>query len=109
MGRIPRIEKSFSRAEGGKGRAAVPKGCLTPPGPKLSRPAAPPPVLGVNPLSFALPTLGEPLSADMSTTLAPMGVLWEHRRTDQPLPEQCFVDTDGHTTRDGSGARSGDI
>lgn len=45
----------------------------------------------------------------MSTTLAPMGVLWEHRRTDQPLPEQCFVDTDGHTTRDGSGARSGDI
>ncbi len=38
------------------------------------------PVLGVNPVSFALPTLGDPLSADMSTPLAPMGVLWECRR-----------------------------
>ncbi|MFD9062329.1 Ldh family oxidoreductase [Kitasatospora purpeofusca] len=76
-----------------------------------SRPEAVPaagrtPVLGVNPLSFALPTLGEPLGADMGTTLAPMGVLWEHRRTRRPLPEQCFVDADGTTTRDPDAARS---
>ncbi|MFB7597622.1 Ldh family oxidoreductase [Streptomyces sp. NPDC056160] len=64
------------------------------------------PVLGVNPLSFALPTLGEPLSADMGTTLAPMGVLWEHRRSGRPLPEQCFVDVDGRTTRDPHAAAS---
>ncbi|MFJ5229360.1 Ldh family oxidoreductase [Kitasatospora sp. NPDC088391] len=64
------------------------------------------PVLGVNPLSFALPTLGEPLGADMSTTLAPMGVLWDHRCTGHPLPEQCFVDADGNTTRDPDAARS---
>jgi LDH2 family malate/lactate/ureidoglycolate dehydrogenase len=64
------------------------------------------PVLGVNPLSFALPTRGEPLSADMGTTLAPMGVLWEHRRSSQPLPEQCFVDADGRTTRDPHAASS---
>ncbi|MFF3350725.1 Ldh family oxidoreductase [Streptomyces sp. NPDC002779] len=64
------------------------------------------PVLGVNPLSFALPTRGEPLSADMGTTLAPMGVLWEHRRSGRPLPEKCFVDTEGRTTRDPHAASS---
>jgi len=58
------------------------------------------PVLGVNPVSFALPTLGEPLSADLSTTLAPMGVLWECRRTGTPLPDGCFVDVDGQLTED---------
>nr|BEK71418.1 hypothetical protein KPHV_86450 [Kitasatospora purpeofusca] len=76
-----------------------------------SRPEAVPaggrtPVLGVNPLSYALPTLGEPLGADMGTTLAPMGVLWEHRRSGRPLPEQCFVDADGNTTLDADAARS---
>ncbi|MFJ4679062.1 Ldh family oxidoreductase [Kitasatospora sp. NPDC088783] len=64
------------------------------------------PLLGVNPLSYALPTLGEPLGADMSTTLAPMGVLWEHRRTGRPLPERCFVDAEGNATRDADAARS---
>ncbi|MEU7179480.1 MULTISPECIES: Ldh family oxidoreductase [Streptomyces] len=58
------------------------------------------PVLGVNPLAFALPTLDEPLSADLSTTLAPMGVLWESRRAGQPLPAGCFVDADGRPTED---------
>ncbi|MFE7583587.1 Ldh family oxidoreductase [Streptomyces gardneri] len=81
------IAANTSRAE------AVPAGGATP-------------VLGVNPLSFALPTLGDPLSADMGTTLAPMGVLWEHRRSGQPLPEQCFVDADGRTTRDPYAASS---
>lgn len=58
------------------------------------------PVLGVNPLAFALPMLGAPLSSDMSTTLAPMGVLWECRRSGQPLPAGCFVDADGTVTDD---------
>ncbi|MFJ5071640.1 Ldh family oxidoreductase [Kitasatospora sp. NPDC088556] len=76
-----------------------------------SRPEAVPaggrtPVLGVNPLSFALPTLDQPLTADMGTTLAPMGVLWEHRRSGEPLPEQCFVDADGNATRDPETASS---
>lgn len=81
------IAANTSRAE------AVPAGGATP-------------VLGVNPLAFALPTLVEPLSADMGTTLAPMGVLWEHRRSGQPLPEQCFVDADGRTTLDPHAAAS---
>ncbi|MFD4241874.1 Ldh family oxidoreductase [Streptomyces sp. NPDC058525] len=58
------------------------------------------PVVGVNPLSFALPTLDHPLAADMGTTLAPMGVLWEHRRSGLPLPPRCFVDAQGEPTTD---------
>ncbi|MFG2463383.1 Ldh family oxidoreductase [Streptomyces sp. NPDC048523] len=64
------------------------------------------PVLGVNPLSFAIPTLGEPLVADMSTTLAPMGVLWEARRTGGPLPHDSFVDDRGNPTDDPDTATS---
>ncbi|MFG3403814.1 Ldh family oxidoreductase [Streptomyces sp. NPDC048142] len=58
------------------------------------------PVVGVNPLSFALPTLDQPLTADMGTTLAPMGVLWEHRRSGLPLPPGCFVDAQGQPSTD---------
>jgi L-2-hydroxycarboxylate dehydrogenase (NAD+) len=58
------------------------------------------PVLGVNPLSIAFPTLGEPFVADMSTTLAPMGVLWEARRSGAELPGGCFVDSEGEFTTD---------
>lgn len=52
----------------------------------------------MNPLSFAFPTLDEPVVADMSTTLAPMGVLWEARRRNGPLPHGCFVDDRGNLT-----------
>ncbi|MCK9931987.1 Ldh family oxidoreductase, partial [Frankia sp. Mgl5] len=64
------------------------------------------PVLGVNPLAFALPTLTEPLSVDLGTTLAPMGVLWEHRGSGQPLPPGQFVDSDGHPATDPDQAAS---
>ncbi|MFD5429083.1 hypothetical protein [Streptomyces sp. NPDC127084] len=42
----------------------------------------------------------------MGTTLAPMDVLWEHRCSGRPLPEQCFVDAGGRTTRDPHAASS---
>ncbi|MEV6987011.1 Ldh family oxidoreductase [Sphaerisporangium sp. NPDC051017] len=64
------------------------------------------PFLGVNPLSFAFPTLDEPFVADMSTTLAPMGVLWECRRSGDRLPGQCFVDDNGDFTDDPDSAAS---
>ncbi|MFE0063364.1 Ldh family oxidoreductase [Streptomyces sp. NPDC059003] len=64
------------------------------------------PILGVNPLSFAFPTLDEPVVADMSTTVAPMGLLWEARRSNTPLPQDCFVDERGHVTDDPDAARS---
>jgi L-2-hydroxycarboxylate dehydrogenase (NAD+) len=64
------------------------------------------PILGVNPLSFAFPTMGEPFMADMSTTLAPMGVLWECRRSGDRLPGGCFVDGNGDFTNDPDSATS---
>ncbi|MGW4492289.1 Ldh family oxidoreductase [Streptomyces sp. NPDC004376] len=64
------------------------------------------PLLGVNPVSFAFPTSDGTVSADMSTTLAPMGVLWEARRTGSPLPTDCFVDEDGAFTEDPDAARA---
>ncbi|MGW4517304.1 Ldh family oxidoreductase [Streptomyces sp. NPDC004393] len=64
------------------------------------------PFLGVNPLSFAFPTLHGALVADMSTTLAPMGVLWEARRSRGRLPSDCFVDAAGNFTEDPDSARS---
>ncbi|MCA1220024.1 Ldh family oxidoreductase [Streptomyces sp. 8L] len=64
------------------------------------------PFLGVNPVSFAFPTSHGTVSADMSTTLAPMGVLWEARRTASPLPTDCFVDEDGAFTNDPDAARA---
>ncbi len=64
------------------------------------------PFLGVNPLSFAFPTLDVPFVADMSTTLAPMGVLWEARRSGDRLPADCFVDETGQFTDDPDSAAS---
>jgi L-2-hydroxycarboxylate dehydrogenase (NAD+) len=58
------------------------------------------PFLGVNPLSFAVPTLDEPLVVDMSTTEVPMGVLWECRRSGDRLPPGAFIDQDGQVTDD---------
>jgi L-2-hydroxycarboxylate dehydrogenase (NAD+) len=58
------------------------------------------PFLGVNPLSFAFPTSQTPFVVDMSTTKAPMGELWESRRGNTPLPENCFVDGHGEFTED---------
>ncbi|WP_308401447.1 Ldh family oxidoreductase [Streptomyces sp. AP-93] len=64
------------------------------------------PFLGVNPVSFAFPTGTDTVSADMSTTLAPMGVLWEARRGGSSLPPNCFVDEHGAFTEDPDTARA---
>ena len=63
-------------------------------------PGARTPFLGVNPLSYAIPTSQEPLVVDMATTESPMGVLWERRRRGERLPAGCFVDADGLDTDD---------
>jgi L-2-hydroxycarboxylate dehydrogenase (NAD+) len=58
------------------------------------------PFLGVNPISFAVPTRDQPLVVDMSTTKSPMGVLWEARRGAAELPGKSFVNGDGEFTND---------
>ncbi|MER7461589.1 Ldh family oxidoreductase [Streptomyces sp. NPDC097981] len=64
------------------------------------------PFLGVNPISYAVPTDDEPLVVDMSTTKSPMGVLWEARRGVAELPPESFVDLDGKFTTDPHAAES---
>lgn len=58
------------------------------------------PFLGVNPLSFAFPAEGGPIVADLSTTVAPMGQLWEARRGNGGLEDGQFVDANGSFTTD---------
>lgn len=62
--------------------------------------------LGVNALSYAVPTTHEPYVVDMSTTEAPMGNLWDARRGDAPLREGAFVTADGRATDDPDEAES---
>ncbi|WP_434444263.1 Ldh family oxidoreductase [Lentzea sp. E54] len=58
------------------------------------------PFLGVNPLSFAFPAEGGAIVADLSTTVAPMGRLWEARRGNGGLENGQFVDANGSFTTD---------
>lgn len=64
------------------------------------------PFLGVNPLSFAFPAEDGPVVADLSTTVAPMGRLWEARRGNGVLEDGQFVDANGGFTTDPDAATS---
>jgi L-2-hydroxycarboxylate dehydrogenase (NAD+) len=58
------------------------------------------PMLGVNPLSLAVPTLSSPFVVDLAMTVAPMGALWDARRGDGVLPAGAFLDASGELTAD---------
>ncbi len=58
------------------------------------------PVLGVNPLSLAVPTLSSPLIIDLAMTVAPMGAFWDAKEGDADLPQGAFLDADGQPARD---------
>jgi L-2-hydroxycarboxylate dehydrogenase (NAD+) len=62
------------------------------------------PVLGVNPLSLAVPALTSPLVIDLAMTVAPMGALWDARRGDSALPAGAFLDIDGRPAEDTASA-----
>src|SRR5207302_191274 len=65
------------------------------------------PVLGTNPIAFALPGADGPLVLDMGTS-AFMGTELQLRaRLGQPLPEGVAMDRDGRPTRDANQAREG--
>ena len=65
------------------------------------------PVLGTNPIAFALPGADGPLVLDMGTS-AFMGTELQLRaRLGQPLPEGVAIDRDGQPTRDANEAREG--
>src|SRR5882762_8321786 len=65
------------------------------------------PVLGTNPIAFALPGADGPLVLDMGTS-AFMGTDLALRvRLGTPLPEGVAIDPDGNPTRDAKAARDG--
>ncbi len=68
------------------------------------------PVLGTNPIAFALPGdagAGGPLVLDMGTSAFMATELQLRARLGQPLPEGVAIDRDGQPTRDADEARQG--
>ena len=56
--------------------------------------------LGTNPLAFAAPTGGIPISMDFATSALPEGRVRFYRDTGQPLPPDSLVDKEGKPTLD---------
>jgi LDH2 family malate/lactate/ureidoglycolate dehydrogenase len=65
------------------------------------------PVLGTNPIAFALPGEDGPLVLDMGTSAFMATELQLRVRLDQELPEGVAIDRDGRPTRDPEEARRG--
>ena len=65
------------------------------------------PVLGPNPVAFAMPGADGPLVLDMGTSAFMATELQLRARLGQPLPEGVALDRDGQPTRDADEARRG--
>jgi len=65
------------------------------------------PVLGTNPIAFAIPGAAGPLVLDMGTSAFMATELQLRARLGQPLPEGVAIDRDGQPTRDADEARQG--
>jgi LDH2 family malate/lactate/ureidoglycolate dehydrogenase len=65
------------------------------------------PVLGTNPIAFALPGADGPLVLDMGTSAFMATELQLRARLGQQLPEGVAIDRDGQPTRDANEARQG--
>ncbi len=56
--------------------------------------------LATNPLAYGIPSAGDPIVADFSTSVAPEGKVRVHRNQDKPLPPGWIVDADGNPSID---------
>jgi L-2-hydroxycarboxylate dehydrogenase (NAD+) len=65
------------------------------------------PILGTNPIAFAVPSTREPVIFDMGTSAFMMTELMLRERLGQNLPEGVALDGEGHPTRDPRAARQG--
>jgi L-2-hydroxycarboxylate dehydrogenase (NAD+) len=61
------------------------------------------PMLGTNPMAFAVPTGGLPLCLDMSTSTVAWGKIEIARRAGMPIPASWGVDANGQPTTDPRG------
>lgn len=67
------------------------------------------PILGVNPISYSIPTSSDPITADFATTTMPMTYLWDCRRNGEKLKKGAFLDANGQYTSDPFSAVSAEI
>lgn len=58
------------------------------------------PLLGTNPIAFAVPTGGRPFCLDMSTSTVPFGKIELARRAGVPIPAGWGIDGEGQPTTD---------
>lgn len=65
------------------------------------------PILGTNPIAFAIPTENGPLILDMGTSAFMATELQLRVRRNEPLPEGVAIDRDGQPTTDPAAAQAG--
>lgn len=58
------------------------------------------PRLATNPIAYAVPTGGDPVVADFSTSVAPEGKIRFYRNEGQRVPDGWILDSQGHPTND---------
>jgi ureidoglycolate dehydrogenase (NAD+) len=58
------------------------------------------PLLGTNPIAFAAPTRGTPVSLDMATSTSAMGKVFVAQAAGRPIPPTWGVDAEGEPTTD---------
>lgn len=56
--------------------------------------------LATNPIAYAVPTGGDPIVADFSTSVAPEGKIRFYRNEGKPVPNGWILDADGNATSD---------
>lgn len=56
--------------------------------------------LATNPIAYAVPTGGDPVVADFSTSVAPEGKVRYHRNEGRPVPDGWILDAEGRPTND---------
>ncbi len=58
------------------------------------------PRLATNPIAYAVPTSGDPIVSDFSTSVAPEGKIRFYRNEGRPVPDGWILDADGIATND---------
>jgi hydroxycarboxylate dehydrogenase B len=58
------------------------------------------PRLATNPIAYAVPTSGDPVVADFSTSVAPEGKIRFYRNEGKPVPDGWILDSSGQPTND---------
>jgi len=56
--------------------------------------------LATNPIAYAVPSEGDPIVADFSTSVAPEGKIRYHRNQGRPVPPGWILDAEGQPTSD---------